>query len=152
MASSGSSSRAWRGVPTRAAASTARRRWPIESSRTERWERSPRPHARELLAPSLPGLAAEPADEVEDLAQRRVRGQVGLLGDIGEPPPRRHLRARVAPEIVAVDLDPARIRPLDSRRQLQERALAAAVGSQQQRQPGSESQVHTVQDRLGVAV
>jgi hypothetical protein len=102
-------------------------------------------HGDEGFAPPLPGLSAQAADEVQDLAHGGVGRQVRLLRNVGEGPPRRHL---VGPEIVAVDLHPAGVRPLHARRELQQGALAAAVPSQEEGEARPDLQVDSREDRL----
>ncbi len=91
-------------------------------------------------------LAAEPADEPEDVLQGGIRRDVGELGEIGEGAPRFDFPL---PEIDAVDQDAAPVRPLDAGRELQQRALAAAVRADEKAQARSEREGGVPEDGPG---
>ena len=55
--------------------------------------------------------SAQPADELQDLPDCRVRRQLGLLGEIGQQLPRRDL---FTPKVVTVDRDPTLSGTLDT--------------------------------------
>ena len=80
-------------------------------------------------------LAAEAADEAEDVPEGGVGRDVGELREIGQAAARFGLPH---PEVEAVDEDPAPVRPLDAGRELEQGALAAAVRAEKERQAGPE--------------
>src|SRR5258708_29905591 len=67
----------------------------------------------------------------------------------GQAAPRRRL---VAPQVDAVDGDLAAVGRLDAGRQLEQRALAAAVRAEQQGQAGAELEIESVQHRPAAQV
>src|SRR5882724_1424020 len=106
----------------------------------------------DLLERRLPGLAwlaAQPADQAEDLPHRGIGGEVRLLRDVGQAPPRRHL---VGPQVVAVDLHPATIGQLDPGGDLQERALAAAIRADEEGEARPQVGLGLGEHRLAPAV
>ena len=114
-----------------AAAKSALFRWPDESSRTERPASSASPNVSRARSPAADGLAAKAADETQNVPQRGVRRDIRELREIGQSPSGFGF---FPPEIGAVDEDAARVRTLDARGQLEQRALAAAVRAEEQGQ------------------